>query len=68
VYVKAGARCTAGVAGSVWTEVPIGRRVKNRIVSRIILERQTIEGDSPVGENNVALSDGYPSNSEHEKF
>jgi hypothetical protein len=61
-------RCAVGVVGIVLTETSIGRRVTNRIVSRKFLERYTIEGDSPVGENHVALWDDYPSSAEHEKF
>lgn len=33
----------------------VGQRVKNYIISRIVLESSTIAGDSPVGENHVTL-------------
>jgi hypothetical protein len=44
-------RCTVGVVGFKQTSVQTGRRVTNVLVSRIVVETQTIDGDSPVDEN-----------------
>ncbi len=50
VHAKGGIRCAIGVAGSDRSEIPIARKVTNRPSSRTTLEREAIEGDSPVGE------------------
>jgi hypothetical protein len=49
-HAKGGARCAIGVVGKNRSEVPIARKVTNRPSSRITLEREATEGDSPVGE------------------
>ena len=49
-----------GVAGLYWREQQIPREVTNRHGSRKVLERPTIEGDSPVSESVVDFLDRVP--------
>ena len=51
VYVKACRRCASGVVGLSRRKRQILRKVTKLTINRMILERSTIEGDSPVGEN-----------------
>ena len=44
-------RCTVGVVGDHVSGVQPRNGVTKTAVSRIVLESQTTEGDSPVGEN-----------------
>ena len=44
-------RCVTGVAGIELAELQICQGVTNLFISRIVMEKTTKEGDSPVGEN-----------------
>ena len=53
--------------GPGWAELQIGREVTNCTASRIRLESQTIEGDSPVGESCATSWIWFPSSAGHVK-
>lgn len=50
-----GSRCIAGVVGLFFLFLPKQATVRNQSVSRIGLGRPTVEGESPVDENDLAV-------------
>jgi hypothetical protein len=48
-HLRACRRCELGVAGRHWAGLQTGRGVTNSLLIRKVLEKPTIDGDSPVG-------------------
>ena len=66
-HVIASARCGTGVAGSDLNPVLRVRKVKKQHHRRMVLERPTIAGDSPLDEMALSFSIGLPSTAGHVK-
>jgi hypothetical protein len=60
-------RCASGVVGSGWGLKRKTQRVTKPFLSRIVLERLTAGGDSPVGEKKWPLLIRYLSTTGHEE-
>ena len=54
-HVIPGRGCVCGVVGAFLSGLPAGRGVRKCCVSRTVLERATVDGDSPVGESVASL-------------
>jgi hypothetical protein len=65
LYVIGYSRCTRGVVGGTFRNLYIAAFYY--IVSQRILERTTIEGNSPVGENDIVFCSVYLSKVGHVK-
>ena len=53
--VRPGRGCHFGVVGEFLINLPVGRRVRNRMGSRRTCERSGVEGKTPVDETCAAL-------------